>query len=90
MTNKRRKAGRALVVDTNGNGKRDAYTEPGEPQDPKKDMRISAGFYGVAPNPGGRFHLGLDRWVSRRDCAACSRVASARDGAGRNLPAADR
>jgi len=41
----------ALVVDTNGNGKRDAYTEPGEPQDPKKDMRINAGFYGVAPNP---------------------------------------
>ena len=40
-----------LVVDTNGNGKRDAYTEPGEPQDPKKDMRINAGFYGVAPNP---------------------------------------
>ena len=41
----------ALVLDTNGNGKRDAYTEPGEPADPKKDMRISAGFYGVAPNP---------------------------------------
>ncbi|HTC83396.1 MAG TPA: carboxypeptidase-like regulatory domain-containing protein [Rhizomicrobium sp.] len=41
----------ALVVDTNGNGKRDAYTEPGEPMDPKKDMRINAGFYGVAPNP---------------------------------------
>ena len=40
-----------LVVDTNGNGKRDAYTEPGEPQDSKKDMRINAGFYGVAPNP---------------------------------------
>ncbi len=41
----------ALVVDTNGNGRRDAYTEPGEPLDPKKDMRINAGFYGVAPNP---------------------------------------
>ena len=41
----------ALIVDTNGNGKRDAYTEPGEPQDPKKDMRINAGFYGVAPDP---------------------------------------
>jgi hypothetical protein len=40
-----------LVVDTNGNGKRDAYTEPGQPQDPNKDMRINAGFYGVAPNP---------------------------------------
>jgi hypothetical protein len=41
----------ALVVDTNGNGKRDAYTEPGLPQDPKKDMRLAGGFYGVAPNP---------------------------------------
>ncbi|HSS12798.1 MAG TPA: hypothetical protein VLL04_02825, partial [Rhizomicrobium sp.] len=41
----------ALVVDTNGNGKRDAYSEPGAPQDPKKDMRITGGFYGVAPNP---------------------------------------
>jgi hypothetical protein len=41
----------ALVVDTNGNGKRDAFTEPGEKQDPKKDMRLAGGFYGVAPNP---------------------------------------
>ncbi len=41
----------ALVVDTNGNGKRDAYTEPGQPMGPNKDMRINAGFYGVAPNP---------------------------------------
>src|SRR6266702_3417658 len=41
----------ALVLDTNGNGKRDAYTEPGEPADPQKDQRANAGFYGVAPNP---------------------------------------
>jgi hypothetical protein len=41
----------ALVVDTNGNGKRDAYTEPGQPADPQKDQRIDAGYYGVAPNP---------------------------------------
>jgi hypothetical protein len=41
----------ALVLDTNGNGKRDAYTEPGAPQDPAKDMRIRAGFYGVAVSP---------------------------------------
>jgi hypothetical protein len=41
----------ALVVDTNGNGKRDAYTEPGQPADPQKDQRITSGFYGVAPNP---------------------------------------
>ncbi len=41
----------ALVLDTNGNGKRDAYVEPGEPPDPAKDTRINAAFYGVAPSP---------------------------------------
>ena len=41
----------ALVVDTNGNGRRDDYTEPGEPVDPGKDMRIRTGYYGVAVNP---------------------------------------
>src|SRR6266404_1880637 len=28
-----------FILDTNGNGKRDAYTEPGQPSDPTKDMR---------------------------------------------------
>ena len=41
----------ALVLDTNGNGKRDDYTEPSEPLDPKKDRRIDSGFYGVAVSP---------------------------------------
>jgi len=41
----------ALIVDTNGNGQRDEYTEPGEPLDPTKDMRVTTGFYGVAYNP---------------------------------------
>ncbi len=41
----------ALVVDTNGNGKRDEYTEPGEPFDPNKDMRIGQVFYAVMPSP---------------------------------------
>jgi hypothetical protein len=40
-----------FVVDTNGNGKRDEYTEPGQPMDPTKDMRIKVGFYGVSPSP---------------------------------------
>ena len=43
----------AFVLDTNGNGKRDAYVEPDQPVDPTKDKRISAGFYGVAPEPNG-------------------------------------
>jgi hypothetical protein len=41
----------AFVLDTNGNGKRDAYVEPNEPIDPTKDKRIDAPFYGVAPSP---------------------------------------
>src|SRR5436190_945616 len=41
----------ALVLDTNGNGKRDDYVEPNEPVDPTKDKRIVAAFYGIAVNP---------------------------------------
>jgi hypothetical protein len=41
----------ALVLDTNGNGKRDAYVEPNEPVDPAKDKRVNSGFYAVMPNP---------------------------------------
>lgn len=43
----------ALVLDTNGNGKRDAYVEPNEPLDPTKDKRYGAAFYSVAPVPDG-------------------------------------
>jgi len=43
----------AFVLDTNGNGKRDQYTEPGQPMDPAKDMRITGGSgpYAVMPSP---------------------------------------
>jgi hypothetical protein len=41
----------ALVLDTNGNGRRDDYVEPGEPVDPAKDKRITNGFYAVMPSP---------------------------------------
>lgn len=43
----------ALVMDTNGNGKRDAYVEPNEPVDPTKDKRFGGAFYAVAPAPDG-------------------------------------
>ena len=43
----------ALIVDTNGNGKRDAYVEPDQPLDPAKDRRISAPFYAASPAPDG-------------------------------------
>jgi hypothetical protein len=42
-----------LILDTNGNGRRDAWVEPDQPVDPTKDKRIAAGFYGVAPAPDG-------------------------------------
>jgi len=43
----------ALIMDTNGNGKRDAYVEPDVPVDPAKDKRFGAAFYSVAPAPDG-------------------------------------
>jgi hypothetical protein len=43
----------ALVLDTNGNGKRDAYVEPKEPPDPTKDTRFGGAFYAAAPAPDG-------------------------------------
>jgi hypothetical protein len=42
-----------LILDTNGNGKQDAWTEPGAPLDPKLDARVPNGFYAVMPEPNG-------------------------------------
>ena len=43
----------ALILDTNGNGRRDAYVEPDEPVDPARDKRTGAGFYAVSPATDG-------------------------------------
>ena len=40
-----------LIIDTNGNGKRDAYVEANQPLDPARDKRVLAAFYGVQPSP---------------------------------------
>jgi len=41
-----------FVLDTNGNGKVDEYTEPGKPGEPGGDMRIAgSGPYAVMPHP---------------------------------------
>jgi len=40
-----------FIVDTNGNGKRDAYVEPNQPVDPAKDKRILITPYAVAVSP---------------------------------------
>jgi hypothetical protein len=41
----------ALILDTNGNGKRDDYVEPNQPVDPTKDKRVTAALYGIGVNP---------------------------------------
>lgn len=41
------------VLDTNGNGQLDDWTEPGEPINPEMDARIPNGFYAVMPEPRG-------------------------------------
>ncbi len=51
----------AAVLDTNGNGKRDAYTEPGEPMDSSLDMRVRPAFYAVMPNPADDSIWGSNR-----------------------------
>lgn len=58
-----------LILDTNGNGKRDAWLEPGHPPDPDMDKRVMAAFYGVTPSPVDDSILGqsMDRGVSRID-----------------------
>src|SRR5688572_2675620 len=43
----------ALIMDTNGNGRRDAYVEPDQPLDPTKDKRFGGAFYAVSPAPDG-------------------------------------
>lgn len=58
-----------LIIDTNGNGKRDEYVEADQPLDPRKDKRIMAAFYGVMPNPADDTIWGqaMDRGFSRVD-----------------------
>jgi hypothetical protein len=43
----------ALVIDTNGNGKRDSFVEGDQPRDPAKDTRFNGAFYAVSPAPDG-------------------------------------
>ena len=40
-----------LVVDTNGDGKIGAYTQPNEKPDPARDMRVAGFAYGIIVNP---------------------------------------
>jgi len=40
-----------FIIDTNGNGKADAYVGPNQPVDPGKDKRVLQGLYSVSANP---------------------------------------
>jgi len=40
-----------FVLDTNGNGKRDAFVEPNQPADAARDTRVAANLYSVGFNP---------------------------------------
>ena len=42
-----------VILDTNGNGQRDAYVGANDPVDPTMDKRVQAPFYGVAVQPDG-------------------------------------
>ncbi len=42
-----------LILDTNGNGRQDEWTEPDEEPDPELDQRVPNGFYAVMPEPRG-------------------------------------
>ena len=48
-----------MILDTNGNGKRDDYVEPNQPVDPTKDKRIVGGLLCCDAEPGRRLGLGL-------------------------------
>ena len=58
-----------LILDTNGNGKRDAYVEANQPLDPTKDKRVMAAFYGMQPSPvdGSIWGQSMDVGFSRID-----------------------
>ena len=42
-----------LILDTNGNGTRDAFVKPGQTMDPAKDTQISDALYTANPAPDG-------------------------------------
>ena len=49
------------IVDTNGDGVIGEYTEPGEPLEAGKDMRLDGFAYGIIPNP-----VDGSIWIARR------------------------
>ena len=63
-----------MILDTNGNGKRDDYVEPDQPVDPTKDKRIVRRLLCRDAESGRRLGLGRRSDVSRRGRAHRSRA----------------
>ena len=59
----------ALIMDTNGNGKRDAYVEPDQPVDPTKDKRFGGGVL-LGGAGARRFRVGHGPRIPRGGGAA--------------------
>ncbi len=79
-----------LILDTNGNGRRDAYVEPNQPVDPTKDKRITAAA-STPSSPAPTARSGARRSASRaRSCGSIPGSNPSADGAGRGLRAAGR
>ena len=80
-----------IILDTNGNGKRDeGYVGPNDQVDPTKDKHILAALYAIALQPGRQDDLGHGADLSRRHRADRSRRQSAGDRAGGILRGAAR
>ncbi len=77
-----------IVIDTNGNGKRDDYVEPNQPVDPTQGQAHRRCALRHRHQSAGRYDLGLDPDVSGLRRARRSRVRSVADRARRNLRAA--
>ena len=68
-----------MVVDTNGDGAIGEYTQPNQPLDPKKDMRVSGFPYGIIVNPIDQSVWWGDGGRARPDRAHRARQQSAND-----------
>ena len=75
----------AFVLDTNGNGKRDAYVEPDQPVDPTKDKRVVT----CVLRRGARTERQLDLGIGDRHAGVRrppdARIEPAGDGVGGSL-----
>ena len=75
----------AFVLDTNGNGKRDAYVEPDQPVDPTKDKRRERAVLRRRAEPGRWIDLGIGAGHAGHARAPRARSGSAEHGAVRGL-----